>query len=207
MPSLGLTDRPETFEWWLDANNQNANHLTTPGQRIRILELAAWIRGINPHGSVNYRLCVWDDDGDRIAQTSTFTVTAAPGPNVANLLERTHPLSAPLDLDPSSSIYVGVSWSPGGALQFGWHNHGPAGNHIDDSSTQTGADLDIAGNTHGGTGAIGAYVASYQVLAGAYVRRSGSWVRADAIRVRRSGAWVDADRLQVRRSGAWVDSE
>jgi hypothetical protein len=37
------------------------------------------------------------------------------------------------------------------------------------------------------------------------MRRSGAWVKADAVAVRRSGAWADVGPdVYVRRGGVWV---
>ena len=51
---------------------------------------------------------------------------------------------------------------------------------------------------------MGVYVV-YEVGSETYVRRSGVWVKADAVQVRRSGAWADVGPdVYVRRGGVWV---
>jgi hypothetical protein len=64
-----------------------------------------------------------------------------------------------------------------------------------------------AASNHGGTGAMGAWIESYEPIAGAWVRRGSTWTRADSVYVRRTGAWVEVDGVLVRRSGSWTDAD
>jgi hypothetical protein len=51
---------------------------------------------------------------------------------------------------------------------------------------------------------MGVYIV-YEVGSETYVRRSGAWVKADAVQVRRSGAWADVGPdVYARRGGVWV---
>lgn len=204
MARLGLDDRPEVFEWHTEELNQQANPLTVP-ERSRIITLGAWLRGVSGYGSVNYRLVVWNPNGTVRAQTAGQSIgTAAVA--VGNLLRVEHDLTAPLDVDAGEAVWIGFASSSTGAIQFGWHDHGSSSSHREKTTASWPVSMSGA-STHGSTGAVGAWIERYDPIAGAWIRRGGSWTRADAVRVRRSGAWVEVDGVRVRRSGSWSDAD
>lgn len=207
MPTIGPTDRPEVFEWHTDESNQQVNRLTLP-ERMRITRLGAWIRGVSGYGDVNYKLCLWDpSSGSLHAQTASYSIGPA-GVNVSNLTNVERDLSAPVELDAGVDVYCGIAWSPGGALQTGWHDHGSLPLHRDRSVSNIPANMAASNSSaHSGTGPIAAYIAQYEAIAGAWIYRSGTWIRADSVNVLRSGSWSEADSVGVFRSGSWTDAD
>ncbi len=108
-------------------------------------------------------------------------------------------VATPFDVA-AGTIYVGFTRNPTGAMQFGFEN---TGSHYDDdngSSNPSG----MTGESSHSSRRMGVYVV-HEVGSETYVRRSGAWVKADAVQVRRSGAWSDAGpEVYVRRGGVWV---
>lgn len=208
MPSVGFTDRPEAWEWWTATNGQTANVLTMP-ERGRITKLGAWIRGVSGYGAADYRLVLWHPDGAVWAQGPKETVSAAAagsGPNTSNLVKIEHEISDPPQIEAGEVMWAGFAFPPAGALQSGWHDHGAANSHRHKDSGSGWPGSMSGATNHGSTGSIGAYVI-YEPIAGAWVRRGGAWVRADAVYTRRGGAWVEVDSVSVRRGGAWTEAD
>ncbi|MGK2852241.1 MAG: hypothetical protein ACSLFN_15220 [Candidatus Limnocylindrales bacterium] len=100
----------------------------------------------------------------------------------------------------AGTIYVGFTRNPTGAMQFGFDNTGSHYDHDNNSSNPSG----MSGESSHSSRRMGVYVV-YEVGSETYVRRSGGWVKADAVQVRRSGAWADVGPdVYVRRGGVWV---
>lgn len=204
MARLGLDDRPEVFEWWQEANNQNANVLTMP-VRARVVTVGAWLRGVSGHGSVSYRLCVWAGTGGLRGQSAVQSIGTA-GVNVSNLVRVEHDLQAPVEYDAGDSLMVGVAWSRNGAMQFGWHDHGSLPNHRERTAEDWPSGMGSA-TAHGSTGPMSAWVERYDPMAGAWIKRGSAMARAEGVYVRRGGAWVEATGVYVRRSGTWTEAD
>ena len=199
MPRFGNDARPDVTEANTQQRNQQGNRHSV-SERIRVTELGAWIKGWN--GSATYRHMIWRHDGAILYQSPSDTVSSA-GVGTGNLSKVTRNVSPPLELDAGDDIVVGFWWAWGDGLQTGYHNSGA--NHFDKSSSSGVSGMNGA-SQHGSTGPIGAW-AEYVPIAGAWVRRSGAWERADSVSVRRGGAWEEVDTVSVRRSGSWQEAD
>lgn len=212
MPTLGTTSKPGNG-WHAYSGttqvNREAELFTLPGS-VRILELGQWVGGWS--GTCRLVLGVWDyATKELLARTAQITVASegAGGPAGSNVALYTEPLLAPLELNAGAQVLVGFARhgddghqvSTGGS-GTGPHYHGRLGGAFNpDGDFDNGA-----GDYSEEVRRIGAYIADYEDLATAWVRRSGAWVRAESVQVRRSGAWVQASSIQARRSGSWTDA-
>lgn len=214
MPTLGATTKPSS-SWHAFSSssetNQEAEELTIP-TAIRVLELGQWVGGWS--GTCRVSLSIWDATGSRPLLGRTATITAANegagGPSGGNVALYTGELLTPVELSAGDRVLVGFSRHPSdghqvslGSSTSGPHYHGRYGGSTWDADDPF---ADAGGSYEESDRRIGAYIADYEELATAYVRRSGVWVRADSVQVRRSGAWVNATAVQLRRSGAWEDA-
>ena len=186
--------------------NQEAEPLTMP-RRGRILEVGAWIGGWSD--SPRVRLCIWSASGALLGQSAQITVANEGGAAAGNVALYTELLLAPVQLNRGDAFYAGFARHVDdahqvsvGATSSGPHVHGRSGavwpNDFGNASGGIGPDI---------ARRIGAYVADYLPIPGAYVYRSGAWVDADNVQVYRGGSWTDADSVQLHRAGAWVNSE
>jgi hypothetical protein len=186
---------------------QEAEILVMP-KRGRILSVGAWIGGWADTPRV--RLCVWAYPAKTLlAQSAQIIVPneGAGGPSGSNVTLQVAPLEVPPEIAKGASFYVGFARHPDDAHQVstgasgsGPHYHGRSG----------GVWPNNLGNVEGPTEQvrrIGAYVADYETLPGAWVYRGAAWVEADTVQLWRGGVWVDADGVAIDRAGAWVDAE
>ena len=183
--------------------NQEAEDIELPAQRIRIKRLGAWIGGWND--SPRVRLCIWNSStGALLAQSAQFTVANEGAAGPGNVTRYEADLETPFDT-PTAGMTVRVGFtrdrSDGHQVSTGsttaGHFHGrapyPAGIFAE-------IDGGFAENRR-----IGLWIQDYELLANAYVLRSGVWERATP-KVYRSGVWQDADAVRVFRSGSWQDA-
>jgi hypothetical protein len=186
--------------------NQEAEKLQMPA-RGRILEVGAWVGGWS--GTCRVRLCIWDGSSKALlGQSNQITVAneGAGGPAGSNVALYTGPLIAPVEIGKGFDFYVGFARDPSDGHQVSEGASG-TGPHFESRSGPTWpADLDHNPLTQE-TRRIGAYVANWETLPGAWVYRSGAWVEADTVQIYRSGSWVDVDGVSLYRSGSWADSE
>lgn len=206
MAVLGDSGKPSYSYFAFDGTtnpNQVAERLTAPS-RIKIITLGAWIGGWNQVSQVV--LGCWALDGTLLGRTASFNIAneGAAGDGQASLY--TANLISPVIIEPGVVFYVGTNRdrASNGVIWL-------LGTTVNSHYRATGAHPDGAlGSVSGPTSTsrrVGAYVADYQPVGVAYVRRGSSWATADGVYVYRSGAWVLADAVQVLRSGAWVDAE
>ena len=177
--------------------------------RGRILEVGAWVGGWS--GTCRLRLCIWDGSSKALLGQSNQLTAAnegAGGPAGGNVALYTAPLIAPVEIGKGFDFYVGFARDPNdghqvseGSSATGPHFHGRSGptwpNNLGNAPSSFSQE----------TRRIGAYVANWETLPGAWVYRSGAWVEADTVQIYRSGSWVDVDGVSLYRSGSWVDSE
>lgn len=212
MPTLGNTSKPGFSYHGFGGSgetNQEAEDLTLPDQRVRILSLGQWAAGWS--GTCKARLCLWDDADNLLAYTDelTFANGGVPHDNGTSLY--TADLLTPYEAEAGQLVRVGFTRNrddahyvnTGTTVNTHWHARGfyPAPDGAPPG--------DLGGATAKSSSArrIGSYIANYELMASAWVFRSGVWVRADAVKVYRSGSWVDADAVQVQRSGVWQDAD
>ncbi len=205
MPVLGANSKPGfSYHSYSGTSqpNQEAEPMTLPDQRIRILTLGQWLGGWG--GTCRVRLCIWDGDFQTLlAQTAEITVAnLGSGDGKAN--SYTADLITPYEADAGQTILVGFT-----RHRDDGHNvltGNAAYTHEHGRGAYPGAPFGDIDQTSGIAKRIGAWVQDYEPLANAYVYRSGLWQRATP-KVYRSGSWVDAEGVKVYRSGAWVDAD
>jgi hypothetical protein len=201
MPTIGFTTKPTHFWFAFGASstNQQAESLTT-FERSRILTLGQWMAGWN--STVRTRLCLWAADGTLLGQSAQFTVADRGAPTDGNVVLYTADLETPVDLANGTTFFAGFARHPSDPHQVSGDNAGTGPHYDRTRATWPGS---MAGASSADR-RIGSYVANYQALHGAKVRRSGVMADAQAVYVRRSGVWVEASSVYVRRSGAWVEA-
>jgi len=188
------------FEQWNDTYNQAAELLTMP-EHGRITRVGFWTAGINETASA--RGVVWrGSDGAVIGQSDLITIASRA---VGYVDLYTVEILDPPEIAAGATFYAGFARAPTRSHQLIGR---ASGQHYDRKrSTWPGS---MAGADTGGHGfgdyAIGCH-AYYEPMSGAWIRRSGAWVRADSVQIRRSGAWAEATSVQIRRSGAWSDAD
>jgi hypothetical protein len=178
--------------------------------RGRLLELGAWVGGWNDTPRV--RLSVWTTAGVLLGQSAQFSVAnegsgGGPGSNVALYTEL---LETPIELAAGVSFYVGPSRHPDDGFQVSLGAPGSGPYYAGRSGGAGWPTPNIFGNV--GTPEtedrrIGAYVANYEPIPGAYLLRSGVWTEAGAVNVQRSGVQDEAEAVRIFRSGAWIDAQ
>jgi hypothetical protein len=210
---IGSSVAPDLAQWRTgNVEQQLSGRFTMPVAGV-ITDLGAFLRGVTGYGSIDYCLCLWNWGGDvssgnaLLGQTAVHTSNAAAFA-IGSLTRQTWPLLDPVELDAGDLFMVGIATDTdaGSAAQWGLYS-GSGTHYARDLGPPAGADWPVA--MHGcyaSSNALAAWVEDYDPVGSAYVRRSGAWVRADAVQVRRSGAWVNASGVQVRRSGAWNDA-
>lgn len=205
MTVLGNAAKPTYSYFGFDGTgnpNQVAELLTAPAQRIVINSLGAWIGGWND--TVRCVLCVWALDGTLLASTDEFTVANEGAAGDGNQSNYVRDLTSPLIVNAGVEFYVGTNRHRDDAAQWGTgttsnvHYRARAG-------YPSGGLGDVEGPTSTAR-RVGMYVADYQPLSVAWVRRSGAWVQATDLFVFRGGVWVAAESVGVLRSGSWVDA-
>jgi len=203
---IGNDNKPNGsfYEGWSDTYNQSAELFTMP-DRGRIVQVGFWAAGIN-QTTTTYG-CVWlGSTGALVAQSASITI-AGRSFGAGNVDKYVVDLVTPYELDAGVTFYAGLSRAPGRSHQLSGGDIG-SGQHWDNrKSTWPNAIVpnDTGGHGHGNY-RVGCHV-FYEPIAGAWIRRSGAWVRATDTQVRRAGAWVDVDDVQVRRSGVWNDAD
>lgn len=208
MTTIGTTSKP-SFGYHAYGGssypNQEAELLTMPS-RGTIVTLGAWIGGWA--ATCRAKLALWDADGNLIGSSAQFTVANEGAAAEGHVSLYEVDLATPVDLSNGADFYVGFARHPDDAHQVSTGGNG-TGPHYEDKSGGTWPnDFDAAGGDKSSVvRRIGCYVADFTEAPGAWIRRSGAWVEADAVQLRRSGAWADADTVQLRRSGAWTDSQ
>ncbi|CAN5751321.1 hypothetical protein BH23CHL7_BH23CHL7_17400 [soil metagenome] len=210
MPSIGDATKPSgAYYLWSrhSSENQEAFLFTMP-ERGKITRIGIWARADTQFsGSTSFRTCVWakgaslSAGNDLLGQSDLFTVTAA-SMALANLLKYEADLLSPVELEAGAQFYAGFARNPNGSHQWATQQ---TGSHIHRRRTTWPGSMNDYDNHDGAVRGI--YVANYDPVSGAWVRRGGVWVRAEGVFVRRAGAWVDVTSVQVRRSGAWVDAD
>jgi hypothetical protein len=208
VPELGNSGKPGSgWEAYGGSSYPSieVEQLTAP-RRLRILSVGVWAGGWS--GSCRARLGIWSAAGALLGQSAevSFANEGAGGPAGSNVARYVAALAVPVELDAGVNFYVGFNRHPNDAHQVskgasgsGPHFHdevGPASWPTPPITAPVSVDR-----------RIGAYVADYLELAGAWVRRGGSWVLAGELLVRRGGVWVPADTVAVRRGAAWVDAQ
>jgi hypothetical protein len=206
MPTIGTTTKPSSYWWSVETGiEQIAERLTAPGG-IRILEAAIWLGGYN--GNCRGRLCIWDADTFALlASSAELTVPNGGGAGGAVVLTQAA-LTVPPRLSNGSAFLVGFQRRQ--ADGFTYNGGNTSGNHWEAEGGSALGPSDFgagAGDPSEETRRIGAYVADYELIPGAKVYRSGSWVDAEGVQVYRSGSWTDAEAVQVYRGGSWIDAE
>jgi hypothetical protein len=183
--------------------NQEAEDVTCPAQRVRILRLGAWIGGWNDAPKV--RLTVWHPTtGDILGQSAEFTVANRGAADKGKVNRYEADLEVPyVTAGPSAVLRVGFSKVRNDAHQVTTGTIGAG--HIHGRASYPAGPFDEYGGGWSENRRIGCWVQHYVALANAYVLRSGVWQRATP-KVQRSGALVDASGVKVWRSGAWVDA-
>ncbi|HVM29534.1 MAG TPA: hypothetical protein VM305_02005 [Candidatus Limnocylindrales bacterium] len=210
MPSIGDTSKPSSgfAHAYSGSINQEAEEQTMP-ERGKITRVGVWAAGYE--GSSSARLCIWAKGGssasgnDLLGQSGLVTFAQQTW-GAGNVSRYEADLLTPVELDAGVTFYVGFSRNPNAGHQVTCRS---GGDHIERKRTTWPGSMD-GWTRHPDTGqrkAIGCYVANYDPVSGAWVRRGGVWVRAEGVFVRRAGAWVDATSVQVRRSGVWVDAD
>lgn len=207
MPTLGNANEPVQFWHGYGGSsqvNQEAERLTAPS-RIRLLTLGQWVGGWSDAPRV--RLCVWDLAGALLGQSAQITVSNEGAGGNGQVAHYTEDLETPVELEAGDVFHVGFNRHPDDAHQV-MSGAAATGPHYEGRSGATWPNA--LGNVSGPftvNRRIGAYVADYELIAGAYVMRGGVWSRAEAVSVMRSGAWVEADTVAVSRAGVWEDAQ
>ena len=181
--------------------NQMVEKLTAP-QKIRIIELGAWIGGWNQVSEVV--LAVYHLDGTLLGRTAPFNIAneGAAGDGQASLYTRS--LITPVILESGQQFYVGTNRERSGNGVI-WLTGTTVNPHYEARAAYPDGVLGGVEAASSVARRIGAYVSNYEPVASAKVYRSGAWTQAESVKVYRGGAWTDADGVKVYRSGAWVD--
>jgi len=178
--------------------------------RGRLLELGAWLGGWSDTPRV--RLSVWSSAGVLLGQSLQISVAneGGGGPAGSNVALYTELLETPVELPAGTSFYVGPSrhvddsWQVSlGAVGSGPHYLGRSGG----AGWPTPNGLGNNGGITEEDRRIGAYVANYEAIPGAYVYRSGTWTEAATVAVQRSGAPLEVQGVKLYRGGTWVDAQ
>ncbi len=219
MPTIGLTARPTGLsadggtELWIgNSQRQEADRLAHPGDPARILvkSLGIWVRGYTGQGSINVTLALWKwgtspAEGNGL-QAQTLPASVSEGAyntgNTDRLLNIVRPLVTPYEwADTDGDVLVGFH-RDGNAHQLGYST---PGTHYHRASTSSS--VGTMNDRTGDTGVIHAYIADYDPIGSAWIRRGAAWIRAAEVQVRRGAAWADSDAVQVRRTGGWTDAD
>lgn len=205
MPIWG-NDAEPGFGWHAFSSsahpNQEAEALTLPDQRIRVLELGAWVGGWN--GTCRIRLCAWAEDGTLLAQSAEQTIPNEGSGGEGQIARHTGALLVPYESEPGELIWVGFTRNRSDGHQIGTgstinqHFHGRAPYPDGDFGE---VELYVAQARR-----IGCWIEDYEPIATAHVYRSGAWTDPETV-VRRSAAWGDPESVQAYRSGAWTDAD
>lgn len=200
---IGSAAKPNSGAWEAFSSTFNvaAEVLTMP-ERGRLVSVGIWANGSNQTATA--RVAVWQQASPRtlLGQSATFTLgneSPADGHVDLYVVE----LETPVELDAGVSFYAGFWRDKSRSHQLSGRSSGA---HVDDLSSTVALPSPHTGGHGFGDYSVGVH-AYYEPIAGAYVRRSGAWVRATDVLVRRSGAWASVERVQVRRSGAWTDAD
>jgi hypothetical protein len=205
MTVLGNSAKPSYSYFAYDSTtypNQIAERLTSPAQRIVINSLGCWIGGWNAAPSCV--MAVWALDGTMLAQTAAFTVANEGAAGEGNTAQYVRDLTAPLIVNANTEFYVGVSRDRNMAAQWGTGttsnvHYEARGAHPPGALGSVSGPTSVARRT-------GMYVADYQPLSVAWVRRGGAWVQATDAYVFRGGVWVPIESVGVLRGSTWVDA-
>jgi hypothetical protein len=206
VPELGNSAKPSSGWHALGGSSQasiEVEKLTAPG-RIRITSVGVWAGGWA--GSCRAHLGIWSAAGALLGQSAevSFANEGAGGPAGGNVARYVAAI-APVELDAGAVFYVGFNRHPNDSHQV---SGGPTSTeHFEDQVGVSSWPTPSISSPSTVQRRIGAYVADYVELAGAWVRRAGAWVLADEVLVRRGGVWVPADTVAIRRAGAWVDAQ
>lgn len=172
-------------------------------ERGRLTEVGVWTAGVGQTATAY--LAVWlASTGALLAQSDALTIASRPGAsgNVDLYLE---PLIDPPTLEAGTQFLAGFWRDKARSHQLTSRGSGA---HRDKKAAAS--DADFSGAHTGGHGfgdyAVGCH-AYYEKIAGAWVRRSGAWTRAESVSVRRAGAWSPVTAVQTRRSGVWNDAD
>jgi hypothetical protein len=198
MPTAGYTAEPDYgSEWWgSGVENQHCSAVTMP-EAGRITRIGVWLRGKD--ASCSFRGVVWNSTRNTVLGQTALQTASGAALAIGASSKYEAAVTTPFDVA-AGTIYVGFTRNPTGAMQFGFDN---TGSHYDDdngSSNPSG----MSGESSHSSRRMGVYVV-YEVGSETFVRRSGAWVKAEAVQVRRSGAWSDVGPdVYVRRGGVWV---
>jgi hypothetical protein len=210
MPTIGTIGKPSGGYHAFGGSgqiNQEAELLEMPA-RGRLLQLGAWIGGWDDAPRV--RLCVWAYPSKTLlGQSAQITVAneGGAGPGGANVALYVQDLEAPVEVAKGASFYVGFVRHPDDAHQVSTGASGSGPHYHGRSGAVWPNNLGNAAGPTEEVRRIGAYVADWETLPGAWVYRSGVWTEAETVQIYRGGVWVDADGVQLYRAGGWVDAD
>jgi hypothetical protein len=198
---IGNASKPSGGGWesWSDTFNQASELLTMP-ERGRLTRIGVWVAGVGQTSTAT--VCAWSTAGALLAESAPFTIASRPGAN-GNVDLYVHDLATPIELDAGAQFLAGFWRDKARSHQLTGRSSGA---HRDKKNTTPSMVAPHTGGHGFGDYSVGVH-AYYEPIAGAWIRRSGAWVRAEDVQVRRSGAWASVDRVQVRRAGAWTDAD
>lgn len=205
MTQLGDGGRPAYayFAYDTTANPNQVGQLYTAPVQMRIIGLGAWLAGWNDNS--HCRLAVWDDALNLLGYTDEFVAVNRGAASGDNHDLYVFDLQTPVIIDNGADFYVGTIRNRDEGVS--WPTGSNAENHFEARAAYPDGDLGAVSGPNTVARRVGAYVADYEPVGSAWVRRSGAWSQASKVQVYRSGAWVDADSVQVLRSGVWTDAE
>lgn len=198
MPTAGFPDKPTYGSQWFGVGyaNQHCGAVTMP-EAGRITRIGVWLRGKD--ASCSFRAAVWSSSRNTVLGQTALQTASGAALGLANCLKYEAAVVTPFDVA-AGTIYVGFCRNPSGAMQFAYEDTSSHYNEDNGSSNPSGMTNEYLESNR----RMGVYVV-YEVGSETYVRRSGAWVKADAVQVRRSGAWADAGPdVYVRRGGVWL---
>jgi hypothetical protein len=200
MTVLGDNSKPHWGYFGYDgtANPNQIVELLTAPSKISVVTLGAWVGGWS--GTAACRIALYAADKTLLGYTTEFTVANEGAAGIGNVSQYEHDLETPVVIDSGADFYVGITRTRSDAVQWSTRS---SGDHYEARSGYPDGDLGGVSGPTATSHSVGAYVADYEAVAGAWVRRGGVWVQAEGVYVRRAGAWVPADSISVRRGGSW----
>ena len=141
MSTIGPTDRPEVFEW-NENQPESASQPADDPERLRITHVGAWARGSRGSGTCPIACASGTPRPARYSDRRAYTTCPPPRVGTGNLSNVERALAEPVELDEGVDFYVGLAWSPNGALQTGWHiDYGSLPAHRDRSTSSIPANM------------------------------------------------------------------
>lgn len=152
MATIGITSKPTANQVFtgLNTDTQVAARVTMTEDGT-LTHVGVWMNGKD--ATVTAYCCVWDNSGNLVAQSDSFTAADQPL-GVGNSALYYKELDTPYEAESGDVLYIGFARNPSGAAQWG---HNSSGTHYRDDNTGSYPDDASFSSSSGSIGAYATY--------------------------------------------------